>query len=180
MASRSDCAACPWAVRPASAPKASASPEHCGGTNDGSGARRNSSRLAHRRLGSDFVVRNQAERRHRISPRRGCRRQAHLFCGRACLRTTRSPESGSIPQRGLEESVGGRKRRGLERLFRVFRHIFGRSRAPVGNSPHRRRLVPELVGTNQVRHYRFEDSRLTLDADTAWGRVRIIWERSGL
>ena len=39
---------------------------------------------------------------------------------------------------------------------------------------------PNLVGTNQVRRYRFEDSRLTLDAETAWGRVRIIWERSGL
>jgi hypothetical protein len=37
---------------------------------------------------------------------------------------------------------------------------------------------PNLVGTNQVRHYRFEDSRLILDADTAWGRVRAIWERA--
>jgi hypothetical protein len=37
---------------------------------------------------------------------------------------------------------------------------------------------PNLVGTDQVRRYRFEDMRLILDADTAWGHVRIIWERS--
>jgi hypothetical protein len=36
---------------------------------------------------------------------------------------------------------------------------------------------PNLVGTEQVRHYRFEDSRLILDADTAWGRVRVEWRR---
>jgi hypothetical protein len=36
---------------------------------------------------------------------------------------------------------------------------------------------PNLVGTRQVRHYRFEDSRLILDADTAWGRVRVVWKR---
>jgi hypothetical protein len=37
---------------------------------------------------------------------------------------------------------------------------------------------PNLVGTRQVRHYRFENSQLILDADTAWGRVRIIWKRT--
>ena len=36
---------------------------------------------------------------------------------------------------------------------------------------------PNLAGTAQVRHYRFADGRLVLDADTAWGRVRIVWER---
>lgn len=36
---------------------------------------------------------------------------------------------------------------------------------------------PNLVGTQQVRHYRFEDRRLVLDADTAWGRVRVVWQR---
>ncbi|MCI3273533.1 lipocalin-like domain-containing protein [Streptomyces cylindrosporus] len=36
---------------------------------------------------------------------------------------------------------------------------------------------PNLVGTRQVRHYRFEDGRLVLDADTSWGQVRIIWEK---
>jgi hypothetical protein len=36
---------------------------------------------------------------------------------------------------------------------------------------------PNLVGTEQVRRYKFEDGRLVLDADTTWGRVRIIWEK---
>lgn len=36
---------------------------------------------------------------------------------------------------------------------------------------------PNLPGTEQVRHYRFEDDRLVLDADTAWGKVRIVWEK---
>jgi len=36
---------------------------------------------------------------------------------------------------------------------------------------------PNLVGTEQVRHYRFDGGRLVLDADTAWGQVRIAWEK---
>ena len=36
---------------------------------------------------------------------------------------------------------------------------------------------PNLVGTEQVRHYRFEGDRLVLDARTPWGEVRIIWEK---
>jgi hypothetical protein len=36
---------------------------------------------------------------------------------------------------------------------------------------------PNLVGTRQVRRYRFEDKRLVLDASTPWGEVRIIWEK---
>jgi hypothetical protein len=36
---------------------------------------------------------------------------------------------------------------------------------------------PNLVGTDQVRHYRFDDGRLVLDADTTWGQVRIVWQR---
>jgi len=39
---------------------------------------------------------------------------------------------------------------------------------------------PNLVGTEQVRHYRFEGSRLILDADTAWGRVRVVWTRESI
>jgi hypothetical protein len=37
---------------------------------------------------------------------------------------------------------------------------------------------PNLLGTDQVRHYRFEGTQLVLDADTAWGHVRIVWQRS--
>jgi hypothetical protein len=36
---------------------------------------------------------------------------------------------------------------------------------------------PNLAGTDQVRHYRIDGSRLHLDADTAWGRVSIVWEK---
>lgn len=36
---------------------------------------------------------------------------------------------------------------------------------------------PNLVGTQQVRHYSFEADRLVLDASTAWGQVRIVWEK---
>jgi lipocalin-like protein len=36
---------------------------------------------------------------------------------------------------------------------------------------------PNLAGTEQVRNYRFDDHRLVLDADTAWGKVRVICER---
>jgi hypothetical protein len=37
---------------------------------------------------------------------------------------------------------------------------------------------PNLVGSEQERHYRLEGRRLVLDADTAWGRVNIIWEKN--
>jgi hypothetical protein len=37
---------------------------------------------------------------------------------------------------------------------------------------------PNLVGTDQLRHYHFEGSQLILDADAAWGRLRAIWERA--
>ena len=37
---------------------------------------------------------------------------------------------------------------------------------------------PNLTGTNQVRRYRFDGSRLILDADTAWDCIRAIWERA--
>jgi len=36
---------------------------------------------------------------------------------------------------------------------------------------------PNLIGTQQIRYYRFEGDRLVLDADTAWGQVRIVWEK---
>lgn len=36
---------------------------------------------------------------------------------------------------------------------------------------------PNLAGTDQVRHYRFDGDELVLDADTAWDKVRIIWRR---
>jgi len=36
---------------------------------------------------------------------------------------------------------------------------------------------PNLAGTEQVRPYRFEAGQLVLDAETAWGRVRIVWEK---
>lgn len=36
---------------------------------------------------------------------------------------------------------------------------------------------PNMVGTEQVRYFRFEGERLTLNADTAWGKVQVVWER---
>jgi hypothetical protein len=36
---------------------------------------------------------------------------------------------------------------------------------------------PNLAGTDQVRRYRFDGDELVLDADTAWDKVRIIWQR---
>lgn len=36
---------------------------------------------------------------------------------------------------------------------------------------------PNLIGTQQVRSYRFEGDQLVLDADTAWGPVRIVWKK---
>jgi hypothetical protein len=39
---------------------------------------------------------------------------------------------------------------------------------------------PNLLNTKQKRHFKFEDSRLILNADTEWGRVQIVWERLDL
>jgi hypothetical protein len=36
---------------------------------------------------------------------------------------------------------------------------------------------PNLVGTDQVRHYRLEGDRVILNADTKWGHVLIIWQK---
>lgn len=36
---------------------------------------------------------------------------------------------------------------------------------------------PNLLGTDQVRFFHFEDERLVLDAETNWGKVRIEWEK---
>ncbi|CDN57902.1 Hypothetical protein RG1141_PA10700 (plasmid) [Neorhizobium galegae bv. officinalis bv. officinalis str. HAMBI 1141] len=38
---------------------------------------------------------------------------------------------------------------------------------------------PNLEGGDQKRHYRFESDLLVLDADTDWGRVRIVWRKAG-
>lgn len=37
---------------------------------------------------------------------------------------------------------------------------------------------PNLVGTTEKRRYRFDGKQLVLDAETAWGKVRIIWEKT--
>ena len=37
---------------------------------------------------------------------------------------------------------------------------------------------PNLEGSDQERHYRFEDDLLALDADTDWGKVRIVWRKN--
>ena len=36
---------------------------------------------------------------------------------------------------------------------------------------------PNLIGTDQVRYFRFEGDKVVLDADTEWGQVRIVWEK---
>jgi hypothetical protein len=38
-------------------------------------------------------------------------------------------------------------------------------------------LFPNWVGTEQKRFFRFEGNRLTLEADTAAGRSKLVWER---
>jgi hypothetical protein len=37
---------------------------------------------------------------------------------------------------------------------------------------------PNLVGKKELRHYRFEGELLVLDANTEWGRVRIVWDKA--
>lgn len=37
---------------------------------------------------------------------------------------------------------------------------------------------PNLEGGDQERRYRFENDLLVLDADTAWGKVRIVWRKA--
>jgi hypothetical protein len=36
---------------------------------------------------------------------------------------------------------------------------------------------PNLMGTDQIRHFRFEGERIVLDADTEWEQVQIVWEK---
>lgn len=36
---------------------------------------------------------------------------------------------------------------------------------------------PNLIGTKQVRYFRFEGEQLFLNADTAWGKVQVEWEK---
>lgn len=36
---------------------------------------------------------------------------------------------------------------------------------------------PNIEHTQQVRYFHLEGTRLVLDADTEWGKVRIVWER---
>lgn len=36
---------------------------------------------------------------------------------------------------------------------------------------------PNLVGTRQVRYFRFEGERLVLNADGEWGKVQAVWEK---
>lgn len=37
---------------------------------------------------------------------------------------------------------------------------------------------PNLQGGDQERHYRFENELLVLDANTDWGKVRIVWRKA--
>jgi hypothetical protein len=36
---------------------------------------------------------------------------------------------------------------------------------------------PNLVGTDQIRHFRFDGDQLILDAETEWGKVHIVWRK---
>lgn len=36
---------------------------------------------------------------------------------------------------------------------------------------------PNIVGTEQVRYFRFAGERLILNADTPWGKVQVEWEK---
>jgi hypothetical protein len=36
---------------------------------------------------------------------------------------------------------------------------------------------PNLIGTQQVRHYHFQRNQLVLNAATPWGQVQIVWEK---
>jgi hypothetical protein len=37
---------------------------------------------------------------------------------------------------------------------------------------------PNLEGTDQLRRFQLRGDRLDLDADTAWGHVRIVWKKA--
>lgn len=39
---------------------------------------------------------------------------------------------------------------------------------------------PNVENSDQIRIFRFEDDRLLLDADTDWGKVRIVWRRAAI
>ncbi|HUD45261.1 MAG TPA: lipocalin-like domain-containing protein [Candidatus Baltobacteraceae bacterium] len=36
---------------------------------------------------------------------------------------------------------------------------------------------PNVVGSDQVRYFQFDDGKLILNADTPWGHVEIVWEK---
>ncbi len=38
--------------------------------------------------------------------------------------------------------------------------------------------TPGWIGTKQIRYYKFEGNRLTLEADLTEGRARAVWERT--
>jgi hypothetical protein len=38
--------------------------------------------------------------------------------------------------------------------------------------------TPGWIGTKQVRYYKFEGNRLTLEGDLTGGRARLVWERT--
>ncbi len=38
--------------------------------------------------------------------------------------------------------------------------------------------TPSWVGTKQIRYYKFEGNRLTLEGDLAAGRGKLVWERT--
>jgi hypothetical protein len=37
--------------------------------------------------------------------------------------------------------------------------------------------TPAWIGTKQVRYYKFEGDRLTLEGDLSGGRAKLVWER---
>jgi hypothetical protein len=38
--------------------------------------------------------------------------------------------------------------------------------------------TPAWIGTKQVRYYKFESNRLTLEGDLTGGRAKLVWERT--
>jgi hypothetical protein len=38
--------------------------------------------------------------------------------------------------------------------------------------------TPNWIGTKQVRYFKFEGDRLTLEADLRGGRGKLVWERT--
>ena len=113
----------------------------------------------------DVSAWRECSRPDRLQRRRACR-------SAACPRGRRKFPSGDWRQAGEKDGA-----RAFKEYFGYFGTFSIDTERQVVTHHVEGSWFPNLEGSDQERHYRFENDLLVLDAHTDWGKVRIVWRK---